>query len=105
MSKPRYRWWGYVRHVVRDYQKLIASSNLTADDMRDRDAVTWAIDQTMQRANGREHLSLINGVYWGSTEQRISPIIRMFSWHDYTSFALGLYIITLIFQVLQVKKK
>jgi len=74
MSKPRYRWWGYVRRVVRDYQKLMAANSLTVDDRKDRDAVTRAIDQTSQQPNGENRLSLIKGVYWGSVEQCIEDV-------------------------------
>ena len=74
MSKPRYRWWGYARCVVRDYPKLMAAKSLTADDLKDRDAVTQAIGIISQKRKGEEQMELIRGVYWGSVEQRIEDV-------------------------------
>ena len=72
MSKSRYRWWGYVRHMVRDYQKLIDAKHLTVDDQKDRDAVTKAIDIARQQPKGEELLTLIRDVYWNNGGLRIN---------------------------------
>ncbi len=74
MSKPRYRWWGYARNVVRAYPKLMAAKCLAEDDLRDREAVAKAIEITMQKRKGKELLALIRGVYWGNAEQRIEDV-------------------------------
>lgn len=71
MSKPRYRWWSYVRHVVRDYKKLCAAKDLNGDDRKERDAVAKAISIAMQDPKGREMVELIESVYWGRRSQRI----------------------------------
>ena len=71
MSKPRYRWWGYARNVVRAYPKLMAAKCLAEDDLSDRDAVTQAINITKQKRKGGDMLGLIKGVYWGRSEQSI----------------------------------
>lgn len=71
MSKPRFRWWSYVRHVVRDYKKLSVAEHLTVDDRKDRDAVTTAINIAKQSPKGEEMLALIECVYWGSSGRRI----------------------------------
>lgn len=104
MSKPRYRWWGYARNVVRAYPKLMATKSLTTDDLRDRDAVTMAIDITMRKRKGEELLALIKGVYWGSVEQRIEDVaLRLYiaditakRWHGEfirtVGKCLGLYV-------------
>lgn len=74
MSTPRYRWWGYARNVVRAYPKLMAAKCLAEDDLRDRDAVTQAINITRQMHKGEDLLALIRGVYWGNAEQRIEDV-------------------------------
>ncbi len=71
MSKPRFRWWSYVRHVVRDYKKLSAAEHLTVDDRKDRDAVAKAISIAKQSPKGAEMLALIECIYWGSSGRRI----------------------------------
>jgi len=74
MSKPRFRWWSYVRHVVRDYKKLSAAEHLTVDDRKDRDAVAKAISIAKQSPKGEEMLALIECVYWGISGRRIEDV-------------------------------
>lgn len=71
MSKPRYRWWGYAKNVVRAYPRLAAAERLTADDMKDRDAVAWAIEQTRKGRHGEETLQLIKQVHWDRSARRL----------------------------------
>lgn len=71
MSKPRYRWWSYVRHVVRDYKNLAAAEQLSEDDRKDRDAVAKAISITRQKPKGSEAMALIERVYWSGSGERI----------------------------------
>lgn len=63
MSKPRYRWWGYVRKMVRDYPKLNSSLHLTVDDQREREAVSNAVKITKECRNGSERVALIRCAY------------------------------------------
>lgn len=103
MSKPRYRWWGYARNVVRAYPKLMAAKSLTAEDLRDRDAVTMAIDITRQKRKGEELLALIEEVYWGSARRIEDAAMRLYiadqtarRWHGEfirtVGQCLGLYV-------------
>lgn len=64
MSKPKYRWWGYVRRVVRDYPKLKEAKVLTQDERRELEAVEKAIEQTRILRNGDERMALIQRAYW-----------------------------------------
>ena len=95
MSKPRYRWWGFARAMIRDYPKLskeleqihqqnlsaitsgmprsgsagrtveiIALRQLQPDDQAVYDAVTRAKELTAMHKDGKEHLRLIELMYW-----------------------------------------
>lgn len=95
MSKPRERWWGFARRMIRDYpalkrawndlhaQSMVADMSgnqrggyagrnevssvlyqLSADDQKDFDAVSRAIEETEKLADGRLHIDLITMVYW-----------------------------------------
>ena len=99
MSKPRYRWWGFARNMIRDYQGLKQSladlhrQNMTADntgmpkgggggrtvegvalrqlppdDQKVYDAVTRAIELTRMRADGEDHIKLIQLMYWAKKQ-------------------------------------
>ena len=95
MSKPRCRWWGYVRRMIRDYPGLkaamddlhsqnmtgmprgsgtgrtvetIALRQLSEDDQKAYDAVTRAVEITSLRPDGAERIALIRYAYWGKTE-------------------------------------
>ena len=64
MSKPRYRWWGYVRTMIRDYPKLKAAPALTHDDRTVLEAVKNASGIIDGTDNGPEKLKLIHLMYW-----------------------------------------
>lgn len=96
MSKPRYRWWSYVRRMIRDYPSLkcqwddLHEQNITADisgmpggggtsrtveaialrqlpdadDQKDFDAVSKAIEITQMKPNGDDRMRLIELMYW-----------------------------------------
>lgn len=76
MSKPRERWWGYARRIIRDYpalkrahadlyaQSVVGLRQLPEDDQKDFDAVSRAIEETELMADGRRHIDLISLVYW-----------------------------------------
>lgn len=76
MSKPRYRWWGYVRNVIRAYPKLQAAESLTIDDQRELEAVDRAIDLAKEDRHGEQMLDLINRVYWNKSARRVEDAAR-----------------------------
>ena len=94
MSSPRYRWWGFVRRMIRDYRGLkveyddlhqqslssapsgspgggdgrtvenIALKQLPADDQKVYDAVSRAVEITKLLPDGDLKLALITMMYW-----------------------------------------
>lgn len=70
MSKPRARWWGYVRAMIRDYPKLrlqqetAGAPPLSPDDQNVVDAVQNAIRTVERSPNGAGKLRLIRFMYW-----------------------------------------
>ncbi len=54
MSRPRYRWWGYVKNVVRAYEemKTLPPEELSAQDRREVHAVEDAIAATAALTEG-----------------------------------------------------
>jgi hypothetical protein len=71
MSKPKCRWWGYVREVVRAYPALKGRELNKPDDIKDREAVANAIAETMRERDGSEHVALIRYVYWEKKQHRV----------------------------------
>lgn len=59
MSKPRYRWWGYVKDMIRRYP----------DDVNEneKNAVDAAIEITEHMPNGQARLKVIDLVLWKGT--------------------------------------
>ncbi|MCC8064801.1 MAG: hypothetical protein LIO70_06950 [Clostridiales bacterium] len=94
MSRPRYRWWGYVKSVVRTYPEhrarlaelrrpslsgtgggggscgasrateAAATRELPRDEMREYEAVEQAIQATRALPNGGLRLDIIELVYF-----------------------------------------
>lgn len=68
MSKPRDRWWGYARGMIRDYPELkkmmVEGECLSEADRRDYHAVRKAIEDTELIADGQRHIDLITLAYW-----------------------------------------
>lgn len=101
MSSPRYRWWGFVRRMIRDYRGLkaayddlhqqslsaapsgspgggegrtvenIALRQLPVDDQKVYDAVSRAVEITGLLPDGELKLALIRYVYWGQGQRRV----------------------------------
>ena len=101
MSSPRYRWWGFVRRMIRDYRGLkaeyddlhqqslsaapfagsgggdgrtvenIALRQLPADDQKVYDAVTRAVEITQLLPDGELKVALIRFVYWEQGQRRV----------------------------------
>lgn len=104
MSSPRYRWWGFVRRMIRDYWGLkavyddlhrqslsaapsgspgggdgrtvenIALRQLPADDQKVYDAVTRAVEITRLLPDGELKLAMIRFVYWGQGQRRVEDV-------------------------------
>lgn len=76
MSKPRYRWWGYARNVIRAYPKLRVAESLTADDKKELEAVEQAIELAKKDRNGEQMLDLIRRVYLDRSVRRVEDAAR-----------------------------
>lgn len=83
MSKPRYRWWGYVRAILRAYPELDARfasdcerllrkpRHRLTQEQREYIAVRRAIEQTEMQDAGKEHMRFIAALYFGEAPRRI----------------------------------
>lgn len=71
MSKPRFRWWGYMRQVVRAYPVLCKVKRLSSGDLADREAVAKAIEETAKLRNGQERLGVMESLYWIDEPQKM----------------------------------
>ena len=71
MGKPMYRWWDYVRKIVRAYPELKDEQLDCVDDIRDRDAVEKAVAETLIRMDGEERVELIRYVYWNKKQHKV----------------------------------
>lgn len=101
MSSPKYRWWGFVRRMIRDYRGLkavhddlhtqslsaapsgspgggdgrtvenIALRQLPVDDQKAYDAVSKAVEITRLLPDGELKVALIRFVYWGQGQRRV----------------------------------
>lgn len=71
MGTPVYRWWDYVRKIVRAYPGLKDRELVCVDDIKDRDAVAQAVADTLQRRDGEERVELIRYVYWNRKQHRV----------------------------------
>ena len=66
MSKPRYRWWGYIKAVIRNYPAL-ENRSCQGVALKERQAVRAAIDQTRDMESGTERLQVIDLVFFKQT--------------------------------------
>ena len=66
MSKPRYRWWGYIKSIIRDYPAL-EGKTLQGTRLKERMAVQRALEQTVQMDNGKERLRVVDLVFLKQT--------------------------------------
>lgn len=76
MSKPRYRWWGYARNVIRAYPKLRAAESLSVDDKKELEAVERAIELAKKNRHGDQMLDLIQRVYLDRSVRRVEDAAR-----------------------------
>lgn len=61
MSKPRKRWWGYVRQVLYAYPKLMPGN---ATEQREKDAVESALEELARSPEGEETGRIIAAVFF-----------------------------------------
>lgn len=66
MSKPRYRWWGYIKSIIRSYPSL-KGRQCQGTALKEQLAVEKAIEQTERMENGRERLQVIDLVFFKQT--------------------------------------
>lgn len=66
MSKPRYRWWGYIKSIIRNYPTLEGKC-CQGTTLREQAAVRRAIEQTERMENGGERLQVIDMVFFRQT--------------------------------------
>lgn len=66
MKKQHYKWWGYIKEIVREYPKS-RSSELSGVELREHEAVKKAVDETMKTDGGANRLKVINMVHWDRT--------------------------------------
>ena len=68
MSKPRYRWWGYVKSMIRNYPAANGRYD-QGTGLKERMAVQKAIDETEQMEDGKERMQVIDLVYFQRTHK------------------------------------
>ena len=64
MSKPRKRWWGYVRRVLYDYPRMRPA---TETEQREKAAVEAALEETEKLPDGETRLRLVGAVFFAQT--------------------------------------
>lgn len=63
MSKPRYRWWGYVKSMIRNYP-AVQGRYCQGVVLRERMAVEKAIEETERMENGTERMQVVDLVFF-----------------------------------------
>ena len=66
MSRPRYKWWGYVKAMIRAYPAL-AGKSCKGIEARECDAVCRAKEVTYMLPDGAERLRLVDMVFFRQT--------------------------------------
>ena len=61
MSKPRYRWWGYAKAMLRAYPEDVTEE--------ERNAIDSAINETMELTDGRDRIKVIDLVFFKGTHK------------------------------------
>lgn len=61
MSKPRYRWWGYAKAMLRAYPRDVTEE--------ERNAIESAINETMELTDGRDRIKVIDLVFFKGTHK------------------------------------
>lgn len=66
MNKKRYKWWGYIKAIVREYPKK-HPSELSGVELREYEAVKKAVDATRMMQNGVARIKVIGLMHWSGT--------------------------------------
>lgn len=66
MSRPRYRWWGYIKAIIRNYPAL-EGRYCQGTELKERMAVQQAIEQTEKMESGTERMQVIELVFFRQT--------------------------------------
>lgn len=66
MSKPRYRWWGYIKGIIRDYPGMQGKA-LKGVRLRERESVRRAIQQTRALSDGPDREKVVELVFFKQT--------------------------------------
>lgn len=66
MSKKHYKWWGYIKAVIREYPGS-RSGELSGVALREYEAVKRAVDDTLKMDGGVNRLKVISMVHWERT--------------------------------------
>lgn len=61
MSKPRYRWWGYAKAMLRAYP-----GDVTVEE---RNAIESAISETLALTDGKDRIKVIDLVFFKGTHK------------------------------------
>ena len=61
MSKPRYRWWGYAKAMLRAYP-----GNVTEEEGK---AIESAITETLELSDGKDRIKVIDLVFFKGTHK------------------------------------
>lgn len=64
MSKPRYKWWGYVLNVIRAYPKQSGRAIPDPHEAREHMAVTQAQADTLRMEDGEARMTIVELVDW-----------------------------------------
>jgi len=73
MSKPRKRWWGYVRQVLYAYPELTPGN---ATEQREKAAVESALEELSRSPEGAETGKLVAAVFFTRTHTLTGAAMR-----------------------------
>lgn len=77
MSKPRVKWWGYVRNILYAYPRISRDPAPSDEDQQERAAVDAASKETAALPDGPERLELIRLVFFARSCTLEGAALRM----------------------------
>ena len=66
MSKPKDKWWGYVKNMIRSYP-YIKGKPVQGVLLKEREAVEAALEETGKLLDGEERLKVVDLVFFRKT--------------------------------------
>ena len=69
MSKPRYRWWGYAKAMLRAYPDGVTTE--------ERTAIESAIEETNRLVDGADRMKVIELVFFKATHTLAGSAVRV----------------------------